>query len=466
MARPGTLRAEMWKLAQLGGPLALIQLGQGLTGVVDVAVLGRAGPTLLGGVGLGNAYFFGIGILGMGVMHGLDPLIAQALGAGERGRARRLVWQGLWLALALSAVLALPIVLSPRVMIPLGIDPAAVEQAAEFLSWRVWGLPFFLVYFAPRALLQAQHRTRPMLLAVALANVVNLVLVVLLVFGGAGLPAWAGPLRAVPAYGVAGSAWASNIASVLQMVVLAFAVRSELRGAPRNDAGRRAALPDRRELALAFRVGLPAGLHMCAEANFFAVLASTIAGRLGTIPLAAHQLALQLPSLTFLGVIGLGNAGSVRVGQAVGAGDREGARRAGLAALLGASGFMTCTAVAFVSLADPIARLMTTDPQVYAVAVPLLRLAGAFQLFDGLQGVAAGVLRGAGDIKYTFAANMLAFWALGLPVLLLLTFWLRWGVVGLWVGFVFSLAILAAILVRRFLRISSREIVPLAEREA
>ena len=225
-ARP-TLRAELRQLVLLGAPLALTQAGQTLLGAVDVAVLGRAGAEQLGGAGLGNALFFGIGILGMGAMHGLDPLVSQALGGGDADRARRLVWQGLWLALLLAALLAAPIVLSPRLLAPLGIGPGVIAQAERYLSIRVLGLPLFFLYFAPRALLLAQNRVKAMVVAVALANVLNLGLDVLLVFGGAGLPAWTGPLRAVPPLGVAGAAWASNVASALQLVVLGLAVRAE-----------------------------------------------------------------------------------------------------------------------------------------------------------------------------------------------------------------------------------------------
>lgn len=457
MARTST-RTELAQLIALGLPLAATQMGHSLLGVVDVAMLGRASPGLLAGVGLGNALYFGIGVLGMGAMHGLDPMVSQALGAGDPGRARRLVGQGVWLALGLSAALALPVALSPRAVALAGLPPEVIDQASRFLLWRALFLPFFFLYFAPRALLQAQNRLRPMLLAVVLANVVNLVLDLLLIFGGAGLPAWTGPLRAVPALGVVGSAWASNVASVVQVVVLFLAVKRELRAVP----GPLLPAPDARELGLALRVGVPAGLHMCAEVNFFSAFGTTLAGRLGEIPLGAHLVALQLASLSFTATVGLGNAGAVRVGLAVGARDRAGARRAGLVALAAAAGFMTCCALVFVAVPAQVARLMTDDPEVIAAAVPLLRIAGAFQLFDGLQGVGSGILRGAGQTRFTFAANMVAYWAVGLPVVLLLTSALGWGVAGLWTGFVISLAVVAASLVARFLRISSREITPLA----
>jgi multidrug resistance protein, MATE family len=456
-----SIRAELRPLLRLAAPLALAQAGQALMGAVDVAVLGRARPELLAGAGLGNALFFGFAVFGMGVMQGLDPLVAQALGAGDAGRARRLVWQGVWLALGLALALAVPIVLAPGLLVPAGIAPEVAVEAVRFLSWRLVGLPFALLFFAPRAYLLAHGRTRPMVVAVVLANVLNLALDLLLVFGGAAWPEWTGPLHALPALGVAGAANASNAASLVQLLVLALALR-----ASPHPAGERArARPDPRELALALRVGLPTGLHVFAEVAFFS-LASILAGRLGAVPLSAHQVALQLASVTFTVALGLGNGGSMRVGLAVGAGDRRAARRAGLAAFAGAASFMACTALVFLLFPGAVARLMTDEPAVIAAAIPLLRVAALFQLSDGLQAVGAGVLRGAGVTRFTFAVNMVAYWVVGLPLALLLAFGLGWGVVGLWAAFVVCLALVAASLVVRFLRVSSREIVPLGGREA
>lgn len=455
---PPSYRAELAKLVRLALPLAIAQAGQAFMGVVDVAVLGRAGPVMLGGAGLGNALFFGIGILGMGVMHGLDPLVSQAMGAGDSKRARELVWQGIWLALASSAALALPIAFAPGLLGALGVHGAVAREAGRFLTIRLIGLPFFLLFFAPRAFLQATGRLRPLLAAVAIANLVNLGLDVALVFGGSGWPAYLGPLRALPALGVVGAAWATNLASLAQVIVLGLSVRA----LPGPAKGRSVVPPDWKTLARVLRVGIPAGLHMFAEVSFFA-LASLLAGRLGPMPLAAHQVALQYASLTFTAAVGLGNAGSVRVGLAVGARDAPAARRAGLSALFAGASFMAMNGLVLLLFPDLVARLLTDDPGVIATAVPLLRIAAAFQVFDGLQGVGAGVLRGAGDTRFTFLANMVAYWVFGLPLLLYFAFGLRLGVAGMWLGFVVSLALVAVSLVARFLRISSREIAPLSE---
>ncbi len=452
------LRAELRLLTRLAVPLAIAQGGQALMGVVDTAVVGRAGALPLAGTGLGNVLFMALGVLGMGVMHGLDPLVSQALGAGDAARARRVLWQGVWLAALLSAALALPFLLAPAALVPLGVEEGVAREAGRYLRWRLPGLPFFLAFFAARAYLQGLGSARPMVVATLLANVLNVPADVLFVFGGAALPGWAWPLTATPAMGAAGAAMATSLVSAIQLAILARVI-----SAVRLPGARVPRRPDRRELRAALRVGLPVGLHMGAEVGIFA-LVGFLAARLGALPLAAHQLAISVASLTFTVAVGFGNAGSVRVGWAVGARDREGARRAGLAAFGAGAAFMAASALVFFLFPGAIARAMSDDPAVVAAAAPLLRVAAWFQLSDGIQGVGAGVLRGAGETRFTFLANLAGHWALGFPAALLLAFAAGGGVTGLWWGFVLGLSAVAAALFARFLRVSSREIVPIAGR--
>ncbi len=453
---PSARRAELSALARLAVPLAAAQAGQALMGVVDTAVVGRAGAVQIAGVGLGNALFFAIAVLGMGVMMGLDPMISQAFGADDPARARRLAWQGGFLALHVGAWLAAPMLLLPWLLEPLGVEAAVAREAGRYILWRLPGLPFLLLYVGGRAYLQAAGFTRPMVVATVVANLANVPLDVLLVFGGAGLPAWTGPLRAVPALGGAGAAVSSSLCLVLQSAILVDAIR-RVPAAPLGPAARR---HDADELRRAVRVGLPSGLHMVAEVAFFS-LAGFLAARIGAVAIAAHQLALAVASLTFTVAVGIGSAGSVRVGHFVGAGDRRGARRAGLSAFGAAAAFMSVCGLAFLLFPHAIARAMTDDPAVAAAAAPLFRVAALFQVADGVQAVGAGVLRGAGETRFTFLANIAGHWGLGLPCVLLFTFGLGLGVVGLWWGFVAGLFAVAAALLWRFLRVSAREIAPL-----
>lgn len=452
------LRAELAALWKLAAPLALASAGWALMGVVDTAVAGHAGPAVQGGTGLGNSLFFAVAVLGLGTMMGLDPLVAQAMGAGDRLRARRLLWQGLWLALAISALLALPLALLSGALSWAGVVPEVAREAAHFLLVRLVGLPAVLFYGALRAYLQGQGRTRPLLLSMLVANLVNLPLAVLFVLGGAGLPGWAGPLRQVPALGSAGSALATTLVTVVQAAVLALAAR-EPRGPP--PVPRR---PDRTAIRQALRVGLPIGLHSAAEVGVFA-LVGVLAGRLGAVPLGAHQIVLSVATLSFTLAMGIGSAASVRVGWSVGAGDTPAARRAGLTAFASGGVSMGVAGLLFVLLPGPLARLFTSDAAVAGEASRLFLVAAVFQISDGLQGTGAGVLRGAGDTRFTFAANMVGHWLLGLPVALWLGIHLGLGVTGLWWGLCAGLSVVAAALLLRFLRISRGVIQPLVAAE-
>jgi multidrug resistance protein, MATE family len=454
-----TIRDELTSLARLAVPLAVASAGQATMALVDAAVCGRAGAVVLAGMGLGNALFFAAAVFTMGVMMGLDPLVAQALGAGDARAARSLLWQGTWLALGAGILLTAPLAFAPLALEPLGIDAPIAGEAGRYLWMRLPGLPTLLFFVAARSYLQGLGLTRAVVAATVIANVLNFLLDLLLVFGGGSLPPWAGPLRAVPAMGAGGAALGTTLVTCAQALVLALAVGQV------TVAGGVASLrrPRRADLVEAVRVGLPVGLHMGAEVGIFA-LVGFLAGRLGEVPLAAHQIAIALASTTFTFAVGIGNAATVRVGWAVGARDTPAARRAGLTAFAAGASVMSVAAMAFVLFPQALARLMTDDPAVLAAAAPLLRVAAAFQIVDGIQGVGAGVLRGAGDTRYTFVANMVGHWLFGFPVALALGVFGPLGVTGLWWGLAGGLFAVAFGLLARFLRISAREIAPLADR--
>jgi multidrug resistance protein, MATE family len=448
------LAAELRELLRLAIPIAAAQAGIALMGIVDTAVVGRLGAAALGAVGLANGLFLAAGIAGIGVVMGLDPLIAQAFGANDRLRARALAWQGLWLALLVSAVLAGPIAVSARIIDGLAVEPEVARGAKAFLWWRLPGLFPMLLFVALRSYLQGAGRVRALVVATVVANVCNFLLDVLLVFGGANLPAWTGPLRLVPAMGPAGSGFATSLCSVAQALVLLAAARTL------RDGGRAKRKPDARDLRAATRIGIPIGLQMGAEVGVFA-LVGIFASRLGQMSIAAHQVAISLASFTFCAAIGIGNAGSVRVGWAIGAGDSRGARRAGLVAFGAGATIMTASAIGFWLAPEALASLLTDRPDVIAVSAPLIAVAAAFQISDGVQGVGAGVLRGAGDTRFAFVANLFGHYAIGLPVAVALGLWVQRSVIGLWWGLCAGLTAVAAALLSRFLHLSARDIVPL-----
>jgi MATE family multidrug resistance protein len=447
---------EFFQLIRLALPIAFAQGGQALMGLVDVAVVGRVGKSALAAVGLANSVFFAVAVVGMGLMMGLDPLASQALGAGDRVRARKLLWQGVWLAVFASLALASTLLLSPLVLksMHINVETAIVAQRCVWL--RMIGLAPMLLFVSVRAYLQASGSTLPMVWAVVLANIVNLVGDLLLVFGGSSLPAWTGPLRAIPALGAEGSALSTAFSTMAQLVIVGYAVK-RIGVVPLPKGARRPSKPD---LWNATRVGLPVGLQNGAEVGVFA-LVTLLAGRLGDQAVAAHQLAIALASLSFCIAIGVGQAGSVRVGWAVGRGDQAAVRRSGLVSFAGGVTVMSISGLLFLLIPEQLARALTDQPEVVATAVPLLGVAAFFQISDGVQGVGAGVLRGAGDMRYPFVANVLGHYLVGLPVAIVLGFVLAKGITGLWWGLCAGLTAVAIALFGRFLHLSSKPIRPL-----
>ena len=454
---PSSSREELRILVRLALPLALAQAGQALMGLVDTAVVGRAGAVQLAGVALGNAVVFTVCIVGIGTLVGVDPLISQALGAREPVRARRLDWQALRVAVVASVVLVLPTLGVAYLLEPLGIPPDVSAAAREFVWWRLPGVAGLLLFYAQRSYVQAVGAARALVWATVIGNVLNLLGDLLLVFGGARLPSWTGPLRWIPAMGAGGSALSTTLVTWAEVGFLAWVVGQI--SIPERPVDLHQRLPDDERRIL--RVGVPIGLHFGAEVGVFA-LAGFLAGRLGAESLSAHQIVLTFSSVTFTFAMGIGNAGSVRVGLAVGARDTPGARRAGLLAFAAGAAFMGCAALTYLLIPRQLSALMTNDPAIAAIAVPLFMVAAVFQVSDGLQGVGAGVLRGAGDARFTFTANVIGHYLVGLPLALVLGFAAHMGVVGLWWGLCAGLTAVAIALVWRFLRLSEEEILPLA----
>lgn len=449
-------KTELQRLFRLALPLAAAQAGTQLMGLVDVAVLGRLGARELAGAGLANALFFAFSVFGMGIVLGVDPLISQALGAGDRLRARRIFWQGTWLALIVSAVLTLLMIVLIMVFPMIGSKPELIDPARTYLIFRCTSIVPFLLFYVARSYLQAHGVTRPMLVSMVLANVLNFFGDILLVFGGSKLPAWTGPLHAIPALGVAGAAIATVLCQILQFVVVILAVKG-LRVDGHVDHRWNGA-----EVKQALRVGMPIALQMGAEIGIFA-LVGVLASRLGVMQLAAHQLVIGLASFTFTIALGVAAAGSVRVGLGVGARDMRATRISGHVAFIAGGVVMAISGLSFALAPRLIIRLVTNQESVILASLPLMLVAAVFQVSDGIQAVGAGVLRGAGDTKYAFLANIFGHWCVGFPIALLLGFHFDMGIVGLWWGLCAGLTVVAALLFLRFEKRSVHGIAPIEQ---
>ncbi|WNG49639.1 MATE family efflux transporter [Archangium minus] len=448
-------RAELRELWKLALPIAIAQAGQSLMGFVDTAVLARAGLAELAAVAFSNAIFFLVSGFGAGMMMGLDPLVSQAFGAGNESRTRALLWQGSYLAVVAGILLALPMVVGIHLLPHFGVRFVELPQMQEYITWRAPGLPLLLLFITARAYLQGVGRTGALVVATVAANVLNLAADLLLVFGGAGLPELFGPLRAVPALGARGAALSTTLCCALQWAIVALAVRRvPVSGEPPS---RR---PQWANILQALWIGIPIGVQVVAEEGIHAVT-SLLARSLGPESISAHQIAISYCILSFTVAAGIGNAGSVRVGWAVGAGNLQQVRQSGRVALASGAAFMACSALLFALFPQSLVRLIGAPPEVEPLLIPLLMVAAVFQLSDGVLGVGAGVLRGMGETRFTSAAVMAGQYLVGLPVALLLAYGLGYGVMGLWGGLCMGLAVVALALLWRFERLCSGPLQPL-----
>ena len=439
-----TLAEELRALLRLSFPIAAAQLGLMAMGLVDTAVLGRVSVTELAGSAIGRSVMFAAITPAMGVAFALEPLASQAVGAGEVPRA----WGALRSTSRATLLAGVPLLAlgfaSLLLLEPCGVEPAVAERARAFALWQMPGMVLTLTFLTHKTFLQAQALTRPALVAAGVANAVNLVVCNLLVRGDDFVVAMGGPAVGLPRMGAVGAGIAFSIANA---VMAAIVVAANRRRRPVATAPEDGSVTVRQVMKL----GAPVGFQFLAEVGVFALL-TVVVGRFGSVAVSAHQIALGLASFSFMGAVGFSGGASVRVGYAIGEGRSP--RRAGLVGLGCGAAFMAITGVIFGAFPGALVRLFTSDAEAVALGVHLVVIAAVFQLFDGLQVVAGGALRGAADVRFPFIATVGAHWAVGFPAALVLAFPLGLGVRGIWWGLASGLITVAALLVARFVHVA------------
>jgi MATE family multidrug resistance protein len=419
-------------MLRMAVPLALAELGWMSMGVVDTVMVGRLPDSAvsIGAASLGNALFYAFAIFGIGLMSGLDTVVSQAFGAGDWQSARRFLASGMGLSLFAAPLLSACVLAGAPLLDLIGVTPPVRTEAISFNRVLVWSLPLLLLYTVLRRYLQALHDVRPITFALITSNLVNVLGNWLLIFGHWGLPAM----------GVRGSALSTVFARVYLVAVLFVGVK-------RRDP---AAFHEIRHLFSGveklFRLGLPAALTIGFEVGVFN-LSTALAGTLDAVSLAAHTIALNAASVTYMIPLGISSAAAVSTGRAIGARNRPEAARAGWTALGLGAAFEAFSALTFLIFPSWIAGLYTSDRTVISSAVRLLSIAAVFQLFDGAQVIATGALRGLGNTRTPMVWNLLGYWVIGLPLGYWLCFGLHWGVTGLWDGLCTALILIAVGLV-------------------
>jgi multidrug resistance protein, MATE family len=427
---------EVERLLVLAVPIIVNQLGQIGMHTADTIMVGPLGAVPLAAAGLGSALHSLVLIMGMGAVMGLGPLVSQAFGAGEVAECRRLFVQGTWFAALLSVPLSLYCLYGRELSLLLGQERLVSELTGGYLGALAPSLTPALLFVAARQYLEGMGHAMAPMVVTFMGLGLNIVANRLLIYGVEG---W------IPALGVVGTGWATTLvrwSMLVGIVVFLVAHRSlnPMRGAEVR--------PDGATLLQVLRVGAPVGAQFGLEVGLFS-FAAVMMGWLGAVELAAHQVTINIAATTFMVALGVSIAGSIRVGQHIGAERVRSVRRAVVGTYVLGVGFMACCAAVFVLAPAWLIGLYTPHPEIIALGSRLLLLAAAFQVFDGGQVAGMGVLRGAADTRAPMLVAAVGYWGVGLSIAYILAFRARLGAVGVWTGLSVGLAAVALLLAWR-----------------
>lgn len=428
----GEVRAQL----QLALPVVVIQLGLFAMGAVDGAFMGRYSAVEYAATSIGHTWSFFFLAFGMGILTVLDPIVSQAWGARDLPAIARGLQRGLLLALAVSVLLGFAIWPADTVFRFFEQPEEVIPIATSYARISILSVLPFLIVVAVRQSMQAMHLLRPLVFLILFANLCNVVLDWILIPGNLG----------APAMGAVGSAWGTVIARWLMVLAVPLFAGSDLNRflwplVPR--------LLNPKALARMLLLGLPIGFQFALEVGAFCAV-TVLVGRVGAEALAGHQTTLTLASASFMVPLGISMAAAVRVGNEIGAGNEAGLKRAAGVALAGGAGVMLVFGLLFFFVPYPFARLLTDLDEVLVIAVMLLPIAGLFQVFDGTQVVATGIMRGMADTRFPMLVHIVGFWFVGIPLGYYLGFGADMGAKGLWWGLVAGLGATAGI---QFLRV-------------
>lgn len=448
-AQTMTLNDHIRATLKLGLPLIGGQLAQVFVGVTDTVMTGWYGVEELAAVALGSSYFHLILILGMGFGLAVMPMVASATARDDDAQVRRVTRMGLWISLAFAALVMPLFWFSEALFLLAGQTPQVSADAQVYLriaGWAIW--PGVLVVVL-RSHLSALERPNIVLWAWVGGVMLNAGVNWVLIFGNLG----------APEMGIAGAAAASVFTHLLIFAILAlYAARGE--GLRKYTLFARFWRPDWEALGQVFKLGWPIAVTLLLEAGLF-MATMIMMGWIGTLELAAHGIALQVISVTFMAHSGLSSAATVRVGRRWSQNDAHGLRQSAIAALLLSGITVAATIVLFVALAEPLVGLFVDPsdplrPQIIAIGASLLVVACFFQLADAAQVLALGLLRGVQDTSVPMIYAFISYWMIGVPLAYILGFPLGFEGEGIWAGLAIGLAVAGIVLVVRFWRISRR----------
>ncbi|MGH1452087.1 MAG: MATE family efflux transporter [Paracoccaceae bacterium] len=433
----------------LGLPLVGSHVAQFSINLVDAVMLGWYGVDELAAEVLAGTMFFVLFIVGSGFAFAVMPMVAKAEAAGDLQRVRRVTRMGMWLATGFG-LLAMPVFLfATPILIALGQNPDIAELAGQYLTIIGWSIFPALLVMVLKSYLAALERTRVVLLITLAGLALNAVLNYALIFGNWG----------APEMGIRGAAITSLLGALFSLVLLVWYV---MRVTPEHAMFQRIWRPDWQAIGAVFRLGWPIGITNLAEVGLFAA-SSVMMGWLGTVPLAAHGIAMQIASMTFMVHLGLSNAATIRAGQALGRQDAFGLKRGARVVIALSLALSLLMAATFLLAPQTLigAFLSPDDPArsaVIALGTGLLAAAALFQLVDAAQVIALGLLRGVQDTRIPMLIAGLSYWGIGLTSAYILGFVLDWQGIGVWIGLAIGLTAAAVLMMWRFWSVAVKQI--------
>jgi multidrug resistance protein, MATE family len=430
------LNHEAGALLGIAGPIVLSQLGGVGMNTMDTIMVGPLGAEALAAAGLATSLHVVLLMITTGTILGMGPLVSQAFGAGDRDQCRRVLVQGVWLSLLLSVpVVAINLVGEP-IALALGQQTGVSTLVGGYMGALAWGVIPIILFMAFRQFLEGMGLTRPAMVITFLGLAVNFVGNRVLIYGVEG---WVEPM------GVVGSGWSTTAVRWAMLIAMGVYLYRHPRLHPFRGVDWSPAVALLRRI---FSIGAPTGAQVGLEVGLFS-FAAVMMGWFGALELGTHQVAINIAATTFMVALGVSLAGSIRVGQHIGARNPAGVRRAAALTYLLSLLFMGVCALLFLAVPELLLGLYSRDPEIIALGRTLLLMAALFQLFDGAQVAGFCVLRGAADTRVPMILAALSYWAIGVPAAYVLGFTLGIGPVGVWGGLCAGLAAASILLLHR-----------------
>ena len=419
-------------------PITIGQVGHVMIGVIDSAMVGRVGPTPLAASALANGLFFIMMVIGIGISYAISPLVAISQGSGDKSGISKILHQSLMINLCTGLILSGITFFGAGLIKYMNQPSDVVAYAVPYFRIISLSIIPVMVFQTYRQFLEGLGIVRPAMLINIFANVFHAFFNWVLIFGKFGIPAME----------LNGAGIATIISRILMaLIIVAFVLKS--RNFEQYGVKTFITAPDIGIIKKILGVGIPTSIQYFFEVSAFSI-AAVMVGWINTVSLAAHQIALNLASITYMVVLGLSSAGAIRVGRYYGEKNQTGIRRAGFTVLFIAVLFMLISGLIFVLFRNYLPHFYVRDPLTIEIAAGLLIIAAFFQIFDGLQAVGLGILRGLTDAKIPTIITFIAYWVVGLPVAYLLGFTAGFGVDGIWIGLLSGLATSAFLLTLRF----------------